>query len=237
MIKLMRNTNSKIIEGMALENIKLIIPERIQGLIFLTGKICMGRAAARKAKPGRVAPAVSKREHAPKKSAKTTGKIAKKKPVKPQKPEKKREIAKKTTPARKKISEKTTQARKKAPKMKKMVSRRDKAVAKKRGPKASSKSTSIAVRKPKTPVQVVKKRRKTRTYSNRSKLSNFIVGDVVEFRRVRDWNNQSHFFTIRGTVVGKGKDPQNGVNFIEVKFETQTPSGTTTTEIRRFMVK
>jgi hypothetical protein len=85
---------------------------------------------------------------------------------------------------------------------------------------------------------VERKRRKARTYSNRSKLSSFVLGDLVVFRRVRDWSDASgRFLELRGTVVKKGRDPETGVNYIEVTFEVPSPTGSSLKEIRRFFVK
>jgi hypothetical protein len=74
-------------------------------------------------------------------------------------------------------------------------------------------------------------------YSDRSKLASFVLGDVVVFRRVRDWNDQSRFFQLTGRVIAKGHDPDIGVNYIEVAFEVETSLGETRIERRRFFVK
>jgi hypothetical protein len=74
-------------------------------------------------------------------------------------------------------------------------------------------------------------------YSSRSRLSSFVVGDQVIFHRIRDWNDRDSLIEMRGVVVGKGRDPEIGVNFIEVRFEVESFSGVKSTEIRRFTVK
>lgn len=109
---------------------------------------------------------------------------------------------------------------------------------KKRDSALSKKAATIAARAKKEAAIAEKSRRRPRTYSSRSKLSSFLVGDMVVFRRARDWStSHSDFIELKGTVVGKGHDAQNGVNYIEVSFECESPSGVPATEIRRFFVK
>jgi hypothetical protein len=82
------------------------------------------------------------------------------------------------------------------------------------------------------------KRRKPRMYSSRSKLSSFLLGDMVVFRRIRDWSNEDQFLKMIGKVIAKGHDPDIGVNYIEVAFDDfQGQSEEQKNKTRRFYVK
>jgi hypothetical protein len=119
----------------------------------------------------------------------------------------------------------------------KRTARRTATQAKKRDSSLSRKAVSTITRSKKEARLAEKVKRRARTYSNRSKLSSFLLGDMVVFRRVRDWNNHTGFIELKGTVVGKGHDPELGLNFIEVLFDVDSPSGSPVKEKRRFFVK
>ena len=80
-------------------------------------------------------------------------------------------------------------------------------------------------------------RRKPRIYSSRSSLNSFKIGDEVIFRAVRDWNDASKLVQMRGLLIAMGTDPENDVNYIEVQFEIEVPTGRIDKQVRRFTVK
>jgi len=180
---------------------------------------------------------------------KTAGSAGKKKSAaKPRKPAR----APKPTRKRPVVAPRKTSKKSKKPAAAKKVASKRKATGKpakrsskgkpaarriKAKPRPSSKAVSPSRRSRKAPKVIEKKRRKPRMYSDRSKLASFVLGDVVVFRRVRDWNDRSRFFQLTGRVIAKGHDPDIGVNYIEVAFEVETPPGEIKIERRRFFVK
>jgi hypothetical protein len=194
-----------------------------------------GRSKARTS--GRVKPAPAKTKGKP---VKKTAKRKAERAAKPKKPK----VSAKTRKASAKSAKKSTP--KTAGRKPAGSSKRATAVKRTVG-KPKRKASSAVLTRPKkakprskTPPRaevVERKRRKARTYSSRSKLSSFVLGDLVVFRRVRDWNDASRFLELRGTVITKGRDPETGVNYIEVTFEVPSTTGNTFKEIRRFFVK
>ena len=121
----------------------------------------------------------------------------------------------------------------------KATTRKRSATITKKPQKASSKvvAEKRRVTKKKAAPDKSEKRRKTKVYSSRSTLDSFALGDLVTFKHLRDWNDASRFVEMTGIVVAKGFDPNSGINYIEVSFETTSIAGKPVREIRRFHVK
>ncbi|MFH1676074.1 MAG: hypothetical protein ABIC40_03530 [bacterium] len=80
-------------------------------------------------------------------------------------------------------------------------------------------------------------RRRPRIYSSRSSLSDFLIGDQIIFKQVRDWNRGELIHEMRGMVTGMGMDSEQGINYIEVEFEVISFTGIKSLQRRRFAVK
>ena len=80
-------------------------------------------------------------------------------------------------------------------------------------------------------------RRRPRIYSGRSSLMDFLIGDQVIFKQVRDWNKGELLHEMRGIVTGMGMDSEQGINYIEVEFEVISFTGIKSLQRRRFAVK
>ncbi len=221
-------------------------------ILSLPARLAAGRSskirsktAAKKAKTRTAKKKLPTRKPARKPKAKraTQKKTAKRKPT-PTKAKRAKKAAKPAKPRKKsaakvtarKATARKTRAKPVTPKKRKAKS----ATAKKATKRAARKPSAAKRKRAKKPVAAKKKptkRRRARPYSILSRYSTFQRGDTVIFERVRDWNLQTEFIEMRGTVISKGRNPDSGLNYIEVEFEVETPGGGTIKQVRRFTVK